>query len=218
MRLVLQAQRRRSVTGVAGLVGARGVADTEMEPEGWVLVMGERWRGVADAPVRRRRGGAGDVGGRPARAREEGGGGSMSSGMTVIGIFVVFWLLLSLKVLNEYERGVIFRLGKLLPQAQGPRASCWWSGPSTAWCASACARWCMDVPPQDVITRDNVSVKVNAVVYFRVVDPVQAVVQVENYLYATSQMAQTTLRSILGRAHLDELLSERERLAQCCRR
>ena len=126
---------------------------------------------------------------------------------------VLFWLLLSLKVLNEYERGVVFRLGKLLPQAKGPGLVL------VAWPIDRMQRVSLrtvvhDVPPQDVITRDNVSVKVNAVVYFRVMDPVLAVVQVEDYLYATSQMAQTTLRSILGQAHLDELLAERERLGQ----
>ncbi len=129
----------------------------------------------------------------------------------VVGL-VVFWLLLSIKVLNEYERGVVFRLGKLLPRAKGPGMVI------VAWPVDRMVRISLrtivlDVPPQDVITRDNVTVKVNAVVYFRVVDPLKAVVQVENYLYATSQEAQTTLRSILGQAHLDELLSERERLA-----
>ena len=136
----------------------------------------------------------------------------MSSGATVIVILVVFWVLLSVKVLTEYERGVIFRLGKLLPHPKGPGLII------VAWPIDRLVRVgmrtvVMDVPPQDVITRDNVSVKVNAVVYFRVMEPVKAIVQVENYLYATSQMAQTTLRSILGQAHLDELLSERERLA-----
>jgi regulator of protease activity HflC (stomatin/prohibitin superfamily) len=129
----------------------------------------------------------------------------------IAALVVVFWLLISIKVLNEYERGVIFRLGKLLPQAKGPGLVI------VAWPIDRLVRMSLrtvvlDVPPQDVITRDNVSVKVNAVVYFRVVDPVRAVVEVENYLYATSQEAQTTLRSILGSAHLDELLSERERL------
>jgi regulator of protease activity HflC (stomatin/prohibitin superfamily) len=129
----------------------------------------------------------------------------------IAALVVVFWLLISIKVLNEYERGVIFRLGKLLPEAKGPGLVI------VAWPIDRMVRISLrtvvlDVPPQDVITRDNVSVKVNAVVYFRVVDPVRAVVEVENYLYATSQEAQTTLRSILGSAHLDELLSERERL------
>jgi len=124
---------------------------------------------------------------------------------------VVFWLLLSVKVLNEYERGVVFRLGKLLPNPKGPGVVI------VAWPVDRMVRVSLrtvvlDVPPQDVITRDNVTVKVNAVVYFRVVDPRSAVVQVENYLYATSQEAQTSLRSVLGQAHLDELLSERDRL------
>jgi regulator of protease activity HflC (stomatin/prohibitin superfamily) len=130
----------------------------------------------------------------------------------VIAAIVVFWVLLSIKVLNEYERAVIFRLGKLLPEAKGPGLTLvvW---PIDRMVRVSLRTVVLDVPPQDVITRDNVSVKVNAVVYFRVLHPMKAVVQVENYLYATSQMAQTTLRSILGQAHLDELLSERERLA-----
>jgi regulator of protease activity HflC (stomatin/prohibitin superfamily) len=124
---------------------------------------------------------------------------------------LVFWVLLSVKVLNEYERGVVFRLGKLLPQPKGPGLVI------VAWPIDRMVRVSLrtvvlDVPPQDVITRDNVTVKVNAVVYFRVVDPRNAVVQVENYLYATSQEAQTSLRSVLGQAHLDELLAERDRL------
>jgi regulator of protease activity HflC (stomatin/prohibitin superfamily) len=127
--------------------------------------------------------------------------------------FVVFWLLASVKVLNEYERAVIFRLGKLLPRPKGPGLII------VAWPIDRMVRVSLrtvvlDIPPQDVITRDNVSVKVNAVVYFRVVHPIQSVVQVENFLYATSQVAQTTLRSILGQAHLDELLAERERLGE----
>ena len=135
----------------------------------------------------------------------------MALGIGPILFLVVFWLLLSVKVLNEYERGVVFRLGKLLPAAKGPGLII------VAWPVDRMVRVSLrtvvlDVPPQDVITRDNVSVKVNAVVYFRVMDPIRAVVQVENFLYATSQEAQTTLRSILGQAALDELLSERERL------
>jgi regulator of protease activity HflC (stomatin/prohibitin superfamily) len=128
----------------------------------------------------------------------------------IVGLFV-FWLLLSVKILNEYERGVVFRLGKVLPHAKGPGLII------VAWPIDRMVRVSLrtivlDIPPQDVITRDNVTVKVNAVVYFRVMDPIKAVVQVENYLYATSQEAQTTLRSILGQAALDGLLSERERL------
>ena len=126
-------------------------------------------------------------------------------------VAVVFWLLLSVKVLNEYERGVVFRLGKVLPKPKGPGLVI------VAWPIDRMVRISLrtvvlDVPPQDVITLDNVTVKVNAVVYFRVMDPLSAVIQVENFLFATSQEAQTTLRSILGQAHLDELLSQRDRL------
>jgi regulator of protease activity HflC (stomatin/prohibitin superfamily) len=135
----------------------------------------------------------------------------MGGGVVVL-VGAVFWLMLSLKVLNEYERGVIFRLGKLLPAAKGPGLVIV-AFPVDRMVRVSLRTLVLDVPPQDIITRDNVSVKVNAVVYFRVMDPIRAVVQVENFLYATSQMAQTTLRSILGQAHLDELLSERERLA-----
>jgi regulator of protease activity HflC (stomatin/prohibitin superfamily) len=128
----------------------------------------------------------------------------------VVGLLLL-WLLLSVKVLNEYERAVIFRLGKLLPRPKGPGLIL------VAWPIDRMVRVSLrtivlDVPPQDVITRDNVTVKVNAVVYFRVLDPIKSVVQVEDFFYATTQEAQTTLRSILGQAHLDELLSERERL------
>jgi regulator of protease activity HflC (stomatin/prohibitin superfamily) len=130
--------------------------------------------------------------------------------LVVVGLFV-FWLINSLKILREYERGVVFRLGKLQRQPKGPGLVLivW---PIDRMVRVSLRTVVLDVPPQDVITRDNVTVKVNAVVYFRVMDPIKAVVQVENYLYATSQEAQTTLRSILGQAHLDELLSERERL------
>jgi regulator of protease activity HflC (stomatin/prohibitin superfamily) len=132
-------------------------------------------------------------------------------GPGIIIFIVVFWILLSVKILNEYERGVIFRLGKLLPAAKGPGLIL------VAWPIDRMARVSLrtvvlDVPPQDIITKDNVSLKVDAVVYFRVVDAVKAIVDVENYLYATRLLAQTTLRSILGQAHLDELLAERDRL------
>jgi regulator of protease activity HflC (stomatin/prohibitin superfamily) len=135
----------------------------------------------------------------------------MMTPLTVVAGLVVLWLLLSVKVLQEYERGVVFRLGKVLPKAKGPGLII------VAWPIDRMVRVSLrtivlDIPPQDVITRDNVTVKVNAVVYFRVMEPVSAVIQVENYLYATSQEAQTTLRSILGQAQLDELLSERDRL------
>jgi regulator of protease activity HflC (stomatin/prohibitin superfamily) len=122
-------------------------------------------------------------------------------------IFVLNWI----KILNEYERGVIFRLGKVLPMAKGPGIILVIS-PIDRMVRVTLRLVAMDVPPQDIITRDNVSVKVNAVIFFRVVHPIKAIVEVENYLYATSQLAQTTLRSVLGQVELDDLLSERERL------
>jgi regulator of protease activity HflC (stomatin/prohibitin superfamily) len=114
-------------------------------------------------------------------------------------------------VVAEYERGVVFRLGKLLPQPKGPGIVLVFV-PIDMMVRVSLRTIVMDVPPQDVITRDNVSVKVNAVVYFRVIDPRRAIVEVESYHYATSQLAQTTLRSVLGQVELDELLSARERL------
>jgi regulator of protease activity HflC (stomatin/prohibitin superfamily) len=128
-------------------------------------------------------------------------------------LVVVLYLLGSIKILTEYERGVIFRLGKLLPQPKGPGVILVLV-PIDRIVRVSLRTIVMDVPPQDVITRDNVSVKVNAVVYFRVVDPRRAIVEVENYHYATSQLAQTTLRSVLGQCELDDLLSQRERLNQ----
>ena len=122
-----------------------------------------------------------------------------------------FYLLSSIKILNEYERAVIFRLGKLLPQPKGPGVILVFA-PIDRMVRVSLRTIVMDVPPQDIITRDNVSVKVNAVVYFRVMDPRKAIVEVESYHYATSQLAQTTLRSVLGQVELDDLLSERERL------
>jgi len=126
-------------------------------------------------------------------------------------LLVVFWILNCIKIFNEYERGVIFRLGRLLPQPKGPGLTLiFW--PIDRVVRVSLRTVVLDVPPQDIITRDNVSVKVNAVVYFRVIDPNRAIVEVENYHYATSQLAQTTLRSLLGQAELDDLLSQRERL------
>ena len=116
----------------------------------------------------------------------------------------------AIRVLREYERGVVFRLGRLIG-VKGPGLILLW--PIIDQMVKISLRTVvMDVPPQDVITRDNVSVKVNAVIYFRVVDADKAIVSVENYLFATSQLAQTTLRSVLGQVELDELLSQRERL------
>ncbi len=130
----------------------------------------------------------------------------------IIGFLILFIYLLSvINIIPEYERGVVFRLGRLLPQAKGPGIVLVFR-PIDRLVRVSLRTVAMDVPPQDVITRDNVTVSVNAVVYFRVLEPRLAIVEVENYLYATSQLAQTTLRSVLGEAELDELLSAREKL------
>jgi regulator of protease activity HflC (stomatin/prohibitin superfamily) len=133
--------------------------------------------------------------------------------LLVFVLIVVLYAISSIKILNEYERGVIFRLGKLLPQPKGPGLILVFA-PIDRMARVGLRTVVLDVPPQDVITRDNVSVKVNAVVYFRVIDPRRAIVEVENYNYATSQLAQTTLRSVLGQVELDDLLSRREHLNQ----
>jgi regulator of protease activity HflC (stomatin/prohibitin superfamily) len=129
-------------------------------------------------------------------------------------IFLVIFLLIlaasAIKILREYERGVIFRLGRLIG-AKGPGIIFIIPGVDKLLRISL-RLVTMDVPSQDVITRDNVSIKVNAVVYFRVIDPNKAVVEVENYLYATSQLAQTTLRSVVGQVELDELLAHRDKI------
>ena len=128
-------------------------------------------------------------------------------------LIVGFYVISSVMILNEYERGVIFRLGKLLQQTKGPGVILVFA-PIDRIVRVSLRTIVMDVPPQDVITKDNVSVKVNAVVYFRVMNPQRAIVEVENFHYATSQLAQTTLRSVLGQVELDGLLSEREQLNQ----
>lgn len=124
---------------------------------------------------------------------------------------VLLYIFSVINILPEYERGVIFRLGRLLPAAKGPGVILVFR-PIDRIVRISLRTVAMEVPTQDVITRDNVTVSVNAVVYFRVIQPRQAVVEVENYLYATSQLAQTTLRSVLGEAELDELLAAREKL------
>jgi regulator of protease activity HflC (stomatin/prohibitin superfamily) len=129
----------------------------------------------------------------------------------IILVIVGFYLISSVKILNEYERAVVFRLGKLLSDPKGPGIVLVFA-PIDRMVRVSLRTIVMDVPPQDVITRDNVSVKVNAVVYFRVMDPRRAIVEVESYHYATSQLAQTTLRSVLGEVELDDLLSQREKL------
>jgi regulator of protease activity HflC (stomatin/prohibitin superfamily) len=131
----------------------------------------------------------------------------------IIGVILAFYVISSIKILNEYERAVVFRLGKLLDRPKGPGVILIFA-PIDRMVRVSLRTIVMDVPPQDVITRDNVSVKVNAVVYFRVMEPRRAIVEVESYHYATSQLAQTTLRSVLGQVELDDLLSERERLNQ----
>ena len=129
----------------------------------------------------------------------------------IVIIIVVLYILNSIKVLREYERGVIFRLGRALPQPKGPGIILVFA-PIDRIVRVSLRIITMDVPPQDVITRDNVTVKVNAVLYFRVMDPLKCIIEVQDYLYATSQLAQTTLRSVLGQVALDDLLSEREKL------
>ncbi len=130
---------------------------------------------------------------------------------TLFVLIVIIYLFSSIKILAEYERGVIFRLGRVLSAAKGPGLIIVFR-PVDRMVRLSLRLDALEVPSQDVVTRDNVTVKVNAVVYFRVVDAVKAVIEVTNYLYATSQLAQTTLRSVLGEVDLDELLSQREKL------
>ena len=126
-------------------------------------------------------------------------------------LIIIVYLISSIKILAEYERGVIFRLGRVLSQPKGPGLILVFA-PIDRIVRMSLRVEAFEVPGQDVVTRDNVTVKVNAVVYFRVIDPTKAVVEVANYLYATSQLAQTTLRSVLGEVELDELLGQREKL------
>lgn len=128
-------------------------------------------------------------------------------------IIVLLWLFNSIHVLREYERGVIFRVGRLYPEPKGP-GLVWVLWPIDRITRVSLRTITLDVPTQDIITRDSVTVKINAVIYFRVVDPLRAIVEVENYLYATSQLAQTTLRSVLGEVVLNDLLGQREKLNQ----
>jgi regulator of protease activity HflC (stomatin/prohibitin superfamily) len=134
----------------------------------------------------------------------------LTAPIIVVGI-IVLYILNSIKVLREYERGVIFRLGRVLPRPKGPGIILVFA-PIDRIVRISLRLITMDIPPQDVITKDNVTVKVNAVLYFRVVNPLKSVIDVQDYLYATSQLAQTTLRSVLGQVPLDDLLSEREKL------
>ena len=126
-------------------------------------------------------------------------------------VIVVLYFIASIKILAEYERGVIFRLGRALPEPKGPGLIFVFS-PVDRMVRISLRLETLEVPPQDIVTRDNVTLKVNAVIFFRVLDPKRAVIEVQNYLYTTSQLAQTTLRSIMGEVELDELLSQREKL------
>lgn len=130
---------------------------------------------------------------------------------TIALVVVVLYLLSAIKILREYERAVIFRLGRVLSKPKGPGIILVFA-PIDRMVRVSLRIETMEVPPQDLVTRDNVTVKVNAVVFFRVVDPTKAIIEIQNYLYATSQFAQTTLRSVLGEVELDELLSQREKL------
>jgi regulator of protease activity HflC (stomatin/prohibitin superfamily) len=134
----------------------------------------------------------------------------LPSGFFFLIVFILIVAASAIKILREYERGVIFRLGRLIG-AKGPGIIFIIPGVDKLLRISL-RLVTLDIPPQDVITHDNISIKVNAVVYFRVMDPNKAVVEVENYLYATSQLAQTTLRSVVGQADLDELLSQRDKI------
>jgi regulator of protease activity HflC (stomatin/prohibitin superfamily) len=134
----------------------------------------------------------------------------LTAPIIIIGL-VVLYILSSIKVLTEYERGVIFRLGRVLPKPKGPGIILVFS-PIDRMIRVSLRLVAFDIPPQDVITRDNVSVKVNAVLYSRVVEPLKCILEVQDYLYAISQLAQTTLRSVLGQVILDDLLSAREKL------
>jgi len=133
--------------------------------------------------------------------------------LPIIILVAVLYVISCVRVLNEYERGVVFRLGRVLSTPKGPGLiMIFW--PIDRMVRVSLRLIALDVPPQDIITRDNVSMKVNAVVYFRVMEPSKSVIEVENYMFATSQMSQTTLRSVLGQAELDELLSHRDKINQ----
>lgn len=134
----------------------------------------------------------------------------LTAPIIIIGL-VVLYILNSIKILREYERGVIFRLGRVLSKPKGPGIILVFS-PIDRMVKVSLRLIAQDIPPQDIITMDNVSVKVNAVLYFRVMEPLRCIIDVQDYLYATSQLAQTTLRTVLGQVNLDDLLSEREKL------
>jgi len=137
--------------------------------------------------------------------------GGMYATVTIV-VIVLLFLFSAIKILNEYERAVVFRLGRVMSEPKGPGIVI--IIPVVDKFVRISLRTIVhDVPPQDVITRDNVTVKVNAVVYFRVTDPIKSIIEVENYMYATGQLSQTTLRSVCGQAELDDLLSKREQIS-----
>ncbi|PYN23611.1 MAG: hypothetical protein DMD99_13580, partial [Candidatus Rokuibacteriota bacterium] len=206
----VRALGRPPATGAEGLIGKTGSVRERLAPEGQVLVSGEIWRAVAEGePV--------EIGGQVRIVAVDG----LTLKVTIVAVLVALFFIGSFaRILREYERAVIFRLGRstkaiLNPGGQG-------NGPGLVLLVPLIDKMvkvslqtvALDVAPQDVITRDNVSLKVSAVIYFRVVDPERAVIAVQDYLYATSQIAQTTLRSVLGQVELDDLLSARDKINQ----
>ena len=203
------------VSGREQLIGSTGVMLDDSDVEGWARVHSEQWRVRAQVPLKRGQEVrvTGPRRARPHRRPASSKGASRCSPCSRSGscsLILLALVLTSFRVLREYERGVVFMLGRFW-RVKGPGLVI--LIPIVQQMVRIDLRTVVfDVPPQDVITRDNVSVKVNAVVYFRVVDPEKAVIQVERYLEATSQLAQTTLRAVLGKHELDALLAERERL------
>ena len=216
---VVRAARNPVAVGTHGLVGGEGVVRREglVQRERRAVAGAHRRRLAAHArrprPGRARRGGLA-AGRRIPGVPERGGSALMAvAGIAIVAVLVILLLFLfaAVKIAREYERGVIFRLGRLLPHPKGP--GIFLLIPVVDRMVRVDLRTVtLNVPPQEVITKDNVPVRVNAVAYFRIVEPNAAIVQVENYMAATSQIAQTTLRSILGQHVLDELLSERDKL------
>src|SRR5207253_286890 len=190
MSMALRARRNKVATGAQGLVGQIAVVRAPLTPQGTVFVLGETWNAVGTAPAEM--------------------GARMPFGLVAF-VIIGFYLLSSIKILREYERGVIFRLGRMLAQPKGPGVILvFW--PLDTIMRISLQQEALEVPPQDTITRDNVTLKVNAVITLRVIDPNRAVVQVSNYRYQTSLFAQTTLRSVIGEVELDELLAHRDKL------
>src|SRR5215217_7336795 len=216
--------RRPALTGKEGMIGEVGTVRSPVgaDSEGWVFVHGELWRAVlAFAPVEADpRDGEPIVGaGHRVRVLGFGEGGVLQVvgvslafiALVVVVVVVASFLYSAVKVVKEYERGVIFRLGRVQGGPKGP--GLFLLLPLVDRMVKIDLRTVtMDVPPQDVITRDNVPARVNAVIYFRVVDPNRSVIEVENHVLATSQISQTTLRSVLGQKDLDQLLTNREEI------